>query len=353
MKPPSFQGWIFSTQPFQVLGGMNRRQSKLCIKKGASRRSSATISSLRASVPPRDIFFRSRRFVAFTLLEVLVATAVLALMMTFLFNLLGSSTKLWETGNKKIEAAQAARVGLNIIASDLQNAFAGKMASYNSSGNAYYNTVPFLGVDSSDSSTSGTLSNSLIPAEGSDKIFGVFLTNNSSNAFEQFDFQCVYVDDSDGFLNMRGYRYYLISQSRNDNFYFTSNNSTTSHDWPSPTPGTPSPIVDNCIRLTFRYYGNQTTLTSQTSSNGTRSFTSNGTWSSNATTAHPPLGVLVTITVLDSKTAEKIKPPLSEGDITAGINAALGLGNATDSYNQRLIRQGSETMSRFIPLNPN
>jgi hypothetical protein len=283
-------------------------------------------------------------------------------MMTFLFNLLGSSAKLWETGNKKIEAAQAARVGLNIIASDLQNAFAGKLVSYNSNGIPFYNTAPFLGIDSSDSSKNSTLNASLKPAEGSDKLFGILLTNNSSNAFDQFDYQCVFVDDNDGYLNMRAYRYFLVSQTRNDDFYFSSNNSTTPLSWPGATAGTPSPIIDNCIRLTFRYYGNQTLLSEQTSSNGTRSFTSNGSWTTaNTTTAHPPLGVLVTITVLDSITAEKIaqlnaslndNKPLSEDDITFGINAALGLDNATTSNDiQRLISQGSETMSRFIPFN--
>ena len=324
---------------------------------------------LRASAPPRETSpLRSQvsafRFQAsaFTLLEVLVATAVLALMMTFLFNLLGSSAKLWETGNKKIEAAQAARVGLNIIASDLQNAFAGKLVSYNSNGIPFYNTAPFLGIDSSDSSKNSTLNASLKPAEGSDKLFGILLTNNSSNAFDQFDYQCVFVDDNDGYLNMRAYRYFLVSQTRNDDFYFSSNNSTTPLSWPGATAGTPSPIIDNCIRLTFRYYGNQTLLSEQTSSNGTRSFTSNGSWTTaNTTTAHPPLGVLVTITVLDSITAEKIaqlnaslndNKPLSEDDITSGINAALGLDNATTSNDiQRLISQGSETMSRFIPFN--
>ena len=352
MKTIETQGRDGSPQPSQVSGATRRHPKRLRLKNRASRRSAPTFPPLRASVPPRKIPFRSR--LAFTLLEVLVATAVLALMMTFLFNLLGSSAKLWEIGNKKIEAAQAARVGLNIIASDLKNAFAGNMTSFTSTGNATYNIAPFLGVDSSDTSTSGTLSSSLKPAPGSDKIFGVLLTNSASNAFEQFDYQCVYVDDSDGFENMRGYRYYLVSQSRGDDFYFQSNNSTASFTWPASTAGTPSPIIDNCIRITFRYYGNQTSLTSQTSSNGTRSFTSNGTWSSNATTAHLPLGVLVTLTVLDSNTAEKIKPPLTESDITAGINAALGLGNANESIlNQRLIRQGSETMSRFIPFNSN
>jgi prepilin-type N-terminal cleavage/methylation domain-containing protein len=314
----------------------------------------AAIRAIRGSAFPVSAF-RSpvSSSSAFTLLEVLVATAVLALMMAFLFNLLGSSTKLWEVGNKKIEAAQAARVGLNIIASDLKNAFAGNMTSYSSNGSLVYNVAPFLGVDSSNTAITGTLTGDATVVPGSDQLFGVRLTSDSSNPYEQFGYQCVYVTNTGGFENMRDKRYYLVSQNIPDAFYYRGGSPTSA--WTNNTTSSQnSPIVDNCIRVTFRYYGNQTSLTSQTSSNGTRSFTSNGTWPSNATTAHLPLGVLVTITVVDSNTAEKIRPPLTESDITAGINAALGLGNANESIvNQRLIRQGSETMSRFIPFNAN
>jgi hypothetical protein len=273
-------------------------------------------------------------------------------MMTFLFNLLGSSAKLWEIGNKKIEAAQAARVGLNIMASDLKNAFAGNMTSFTSTGNATYNIAPFLGVDSSDTSVTGALSGNATLAEGSDKLFGVRLTSNSS--YDQFGYQCVFIDDSNGFQNMRGYRYYLVSQNNVDNFYFRNANATSSTSWYSGN-STEYPIIDNCIRLKFSYYGNQTSLSDQITANGTRSFTLNGTWSANPTTAHLPLGVLVTISVLDSKTAEKIAAIKGVSALTSDeINN--GLTNPPPSNltpAERLISQGSVTMSRFIPFNSN
>jgi prepilin-type N-terminal cleavage/methylation domain-containing protein len=353
------QGRDGSPQPSQNSGATRRHPRRLRLKNRVSRRSAPTfVNQVTRSTPfiSHSVFSVSSvvksSSSAFTLLEVLVATAVLALMMTFLFNLLGSSAKLWEIGNKKIEAAQAARVGLNIMAKDLKNAFAGNMTSFTSTGNATYNIAPFLGVDSSDTSVTGALSGNAKLAEGSDKLFGVRLTINPANTYDQFGYQCVFIDDEDGFKNMRGYRYYLVSQNNDDDFYFRNSNATSSTNWYSGN-STEYPIIDNCIRVKFSYYGNQTSLSDQITANGTRSFTTNGTWSANATTAHLPLGVLVTISILDSKTAEKIAAIKGVSALTSD-EIDNGLTNPPPSNLstvERLISQGSVTMSRFIPLN--
>jgi hypothetical protein len=342
-----------SSKPSHVSGATRHYQRMLRLKIGASRRSAPTISPLRAAALPHGSFHRPRLFAAFTLLEVLVATAVLSLMMAFLFNLLSSTTKLWEVGNRKIEAAQAARIGLNIMASDLRNAFAGNMTSFTSSGNSTYNIAPFLGISGNSLTVQGDLNGDASIANGSDQLFGIRLTTELSDPFEQFGYQCVYITNTDGFDNMRNKRYYLVSQNNSDAFYFR-NSSSNSTAWYSSNSSTNYPIIDNCIRLNFSYYGNQTSLSDQTSANGTCSFTSNGTWSANATTSHMPLGLLITISVLDSRTAEKIaaisQDALDGADITAGLNAAAGIGSTSNDI-QRLISQGSVTMSRFIPLN--
>ena len=361
MKAFEIQGRDGSPQPSQVSGASRRYQRRLRLKNRASRRSASTICPLRTSAPPCELFLRSRRFAAFTLLEVLVATAVLALMLSFLFNLLGSSSKLWEIGNKKIEAAQAARVGLNIIANDLKNAFAGNMTSFTSNGNSAYNIAPFLGISGNNLTVQGDLNGDASSANGSDQLFGIRLIPDTSNPFEQFGYQCVYITQTGGFDNMRDKRYYLVRQNNSDAFYFR-NSSSNSTNWYSSNYSSNYPIIENCIRINFKYYGNQTSLTDQTNASGTRSFTLNGTWSSNLTTAHLPLGALVTISVLDSKTAEKIaaisQGALDSDDITDGLDAAAGnktlpMGSSTSDTIQRLIAQGSVTMSRFIPFNPN
>jgi hypothetical protein len=355
---PSTQGRDGSPQPSQVSGADAPSWPFKLQVSGLN----SPAPPLRASAPPREIFpFRSPvsafRFQAsaFTLLEVLVATAVLALMMTFLFNLLGSSAKIWEIGNKKIEAAQAARVGLNIIANDLKNAFAGNMTSYSSNGSTFYNIAPLIGVDSSNSAITGTLTGDASVALGSDQIFGVRLTSDSSNPYEQFGYQCVYVTKTNGFDNMRDKRYYLVSQNNPDAFYFRNSSSNSSTWYNNSASSQNYPIIDNCIRLKFSYYGNQTSLSDQITANGTRSFTTNGTWSANQTTAHLPLGVLVTISVLDSKTAEKVAAikgtsALTQQEIENGLSSSP---SATLTPAERLISQGSVTMSRFIPFNSN
>ena len=149
--------------------------------------------------------------------------------MTFLFNLLGSSVKLWETGNKRIEAAQAARVGLNIMARDLQNAFAGNMTSFTSTGNSTYNIAPFLGLSGDNLTVKGDLAGDASNANGSDQLFGICLSSDSSAPYEQFGYQCVYITQTGGFYNMRDNRYYLVSQNNPDAFYFR--NSSNSTDW--------------------------------------------------------------------------------------------------------------------------
>jgi hypothetical protein len=112
------------------------------------------------------------------------------------------------------------------------------------------------------------------------------------------------------------------------------------------------PIIDNCIRLTFEYYGDPNL--------GNASDPAfSPVWSTTWTPANPthrlPLGVLVTATVLDSRTVDKIaalsSSPLSAADITAGIDAANGNGSTSNNI-QRLISQGAVTVRRFIPLNP-
>jgi hypothetical protein len=276
-------------------------------------------------------------------LELLVALAVMSMMLAFMFNLMGASLSFWETGNRRMEAAQAARVGLNIMAKDLKNAFAGNMTSFTANGTAIKNIAPFQAV-ASPSNTLG-LGGGAQNSPGSNQLCGVLLSGNSSVPYNEFGYQAVFLVGSNGTESMIGNRYYLVRKVDNigttgGNFFFQG--------FPNPTWFADStefyPIIDNCIRLVFQYYGNQTSAT------GTPGWTS--AWSP---TDRLPLGVLVTATVLDSRTVEKLSSlnnnsAFSEADITAGINAANGNGSTSNNI-QRLISQGAVTVRRFIPLN--
>ena len=316
-----------------------------------------TFPPLRASAPPREIFpFRSPvsafRFQAsaFTLLEVLVATAVLALMMTFLFNLLGSSAKIWEIGNKKIEAAQAARVGLNIIAKDLKNAFAGNMTTYNGTGGQILNYACFLAYDSPPN-TLNLVGSSTV--NGTHQLRAIVSTGDAADPFNEIGLQCVFMtaNHASGMAKNKCYLARKKVSYSSSQMYLTSNNTTslTASSW-SFTTGIWSnfaPIIDNCIGLTFNYaYKNGTSIDWTTTPNQTPAI-------NNFTSL--PLGVLVTITVLDSKTAEKIAAikgtsALTQQEIENGLSSSP---SATLTPAERLISQGSVTMSRFIPFNSN
>jgi prepilin-type N-terminal cleavage/methylation domain-containing protein len=280
---------------------------------------------------------------AFTLLEVLVATAVLALMMTFLFNLLGSSAKLWEIGNKKIEAAQAARVGLNIMAADLKNAIAGNMTAYSSNGSTLQNYANFFATDSPPNTIG--LGNAA-SSSGSHQIRFIASTSDPTDPINEIGYQCVYMTGNNS-IGMTPNRSFLVRKrvaaSSAPIFIRTNGSAPTSPEWVPANGGWDQnsgswfsfqPIIENCIGLEFIYAyqnGNSVAWTTLPNANPTPNNYS-----------VLPLGVLVKVTVIDSRTAEKIAQ-LSSSDPAASSDADI----------QRLISQGSVTMSRFIPFNSN
>lgn len=282
---------------------------------------------------------------AFSLLEVLVAVAVLSMMLAFMFSLLGSSLSLWESGNRRIEAAQAARVGLSIMANDLKNAFAGNMTSYTSNGTPIQNIAPFVAIDSPGTDAIDIPSTGqAINAEGSEQVYGVLSSGDANEPFKEFGFLCVFIGNKNGTDPMIGHRYYLVrklangSSGKGDFFLRTPDTG-----WKG-TSTTFFPLIDNCIRLTFKYYGNPT--------NPSDPPTWSQTW---LPTDRLPLGILITATVLDSRTAEKIAAtlngtPLSSGDIDS-IFTNPPTSNPTPI--QRLLGQGAVTVRRFVPLNAN
>ena len=352
MKTIAIQVRYGSPQPSMDFSVEHRQQRTFHIKYGASQQPAHS----RTSVFSVSSVVNSS---AFTLLEVLVATAVLAMMMTVLFNLLGASTKLWEIGNKKMEAAQAARIGLNILASDLKNAVSANHTAQTSSGNVTC-IIPFISLGSNTTTSLALNSGGAENALGSQQMAGVLLTDNPDIPYKEFGYMAIYLNDPNGYDSMIGKRYYLVKQtddaddsdvgSKGGNVYFSGN---VSNNWMSttvsPQSGAYYPVVENCIRLKFNYYGNTTDST------GTPNWVPNWENSSGPIVDRLPLGVLVTISIVDSRTATKLaalsnNSALSESDITAGLDAAAGNGTVSDPI-PSLISQGSVTLSRFIPFN--
>ena len=78
--------------------------------------------------PPRGL---SSRFSCpgFSLLEVLVATAVLSILMVMLMGLVSSASALWRQSENRAEAFREARAALGIISRDLSSIFVGPQAT--------------------------------------------------------------------------------------------------------------------------------------------------------------------------------------------------------------------------------
>lgn len=67
---------------------------------------------------------------AFTLLELLVAVVIFAVLIAVLFGMVDSVTKLWKASENRAESYREARAALNLIASDLKSALATTNTNY-------------------------------------------------------------------------------------------------------------------------------------------------------------------------------------------------------------------------------
>jgi prepilin-type N-terminal cleavage/methylation domain-containing protein len=90
--------------------------------------SSAPLSSISYRSPVESCAFYSirllsseRRAAAFTLLEVLVASAIMGIVMFVLVSTANTSMQLWRNSSEKIAVDREGRTGLSILAWDLQN----------------------------------------------------------------------------------------------------------------------------------------------------------------------------------------------------------------------------------------
>ena len=257
----------------------------------------------------------------FSLLELLVAMAILSMLMTMMFSLLGGTISLWELGNKRIEAAQTARVGLNIIANDLRRAISDQQISYTTTGGNTTCTIPFVAT--------------------STNLYGILATGKTNQPFEEFGYTCTKNTDANSVM-MTG-RCYLVrsysgtnlgSQTHSDFYQRGTANPNFTNAFESQFP-----IIENCVKLEFSYLsanytysaGNFTeTLKPLSSTWDANTFENPSFATRNATDPYEKLvGILVSVWVLDSRAAEKFSD------------------KSADDLTNRAVR-----MRRFIPLNP-
>lgn len=79
---------------------------------------------------PSSPFRRCAQREAFTLLELLVAMSVLALLLVLLLSMVNGATKLWKANENRVDSYREARAAINLIASDLASIYASPNANY-------------------------------------------------------------------------------------------------------------------------------------------------------------------------------------------------------------------------------
>ena len=281
---------------------------------------------------------------AFSLLEMLVAMAILSLMMVFLFNLVAQTMRAWESGGRQIEAAQAARIGLDTMARELQTAFGGQgvISDPLTPGALVTNTIPFFATNQG-TALWGLPSSAFTVAPNSGQLFAVAPLSGEGNAFGELGYMSVYVTQQSagnpGYHNLRGYRYYLIRHSpplTNGTDIFYRGNPNTNWMVSQAGGGGVSvghriALIPNCYQIGFAFASN--------SSNGVLSWST--TWASQT---NMPAGVLITAKVMDEKTAARIAVLKSNGltatDVTNGATTDVG----------RILREGTVEVHRFVPF---
>jgi prepilin-type N-terminal cleavage/methylation domain-containing protein len=285
---------------------------------------------------------------AFSLLEMLVAMAILSLMMVFLFNLVAQTMRAWEGGSKQVEAAQAARIGLEKMAQDLQFALGGSATAppLTASATGKTNFIPFFSTNNAIQTLGVPASLPLSPSSG--QIFAVAPVAEEKNELYELGYMSIFVtaaQGGEGYNTMRGRRYFLLRHAvpgtnnaatgRGDFFYANTapNNQWLTENVQAISDGNQPrrlPLIQNCYQLKFQYASNN---------NGVLSFSDQWTAGDRL-----PAGVSVTAKVMDEKTAARIASLRPNG-----LTAADVADGATSDV-ARILREGTVEVHRFIPF---
>ena len=269
--------------------------------------------------------------------------AVLSIMMAFLFNLVAQSTRAWESGARRVEAAQAARIGLDSMARELQSAFGGVGTVVNPTNpsSTISSIVPFYAANQA-TALLGLPAGPFQAATNSGQLFTVAPVPASTNSLGEFGYMSVYVTSQSsgnpGYHNLRGFRYYLLRHNppstNGTDFYYRG---TANSNWITSTAqgggiqdGHRVALIPNCYHISFAFASNN---------NGTLAWSTNWTSQTNM-----PDGLLVAVKVIDEKTAARLQAVQSNGLSASDLEP----GSSTTAA--RILREGTVEVRRFIPL---
>jgi prepilin-type N-terminal cleavage/methylation domain-containing protein len=272
---------------------------------------------------------------AFSLLEMMVAMAVLSMMMLFMFQFVGESFRAWDSGLRQIEAAQAARTALDRLARDMKFSVADrKIITVGNASRAQI--IPFY----EDSDPEGVPGETALQAPpNSAQLFTVAPVMDPLSRhgpFTENGFFTVYnaSERSTNLLSGRTYtlmwhRPYGNDEPKHDIYY--RNEATT--NWfggtnnEAASTGNRIGAIDHCYRMQTEFAFNTATGLEFTN-----------TWTA---TDSLPAGVLITLSVMDSKTAQRIAAMRPQG---------MRADSQESEDVLRIRNAGTVTVSRFIPF---
>lgn len=201
-------------------------------------------SSIRPAFPPAIYHLPTTTRSGFTLLEMLVAVAILALLMVAIFSAYDQVAKVWTLGEKRTEAFQSARLVLNQMGAELESA----IATTNNLPSPNGKSIRFI-------NNSGT----------SDSLYWVYSASDSMSQSYTDLTECGYqVALGTGSLGMKaGYYYLVYHQVHSDGSGYDIFRTGAPSGF---TNGQDAPILDNALCLKFRFeYADTSSSTNITS----------------------------------------------------------------------------------------
>lgn len=159
-----------------------------------------------------------KKAAAFTMLELLVAMAVLSLLVVLLLSMVDNATKMWRQSENRVDAYREARAALNVIASDLASIYTSANTNFFRINDSTVSIQP-----TSTSSTNNIFFIAALPAAAQDVgknksdlcEVGYFVTYNSTSLL-----------GADTNRSMNLYRYF---RSSDDTFTSLGNNQIVSN----------------------------------------------------------------------------------------------------------------------------
>lgn len=306
---------------------------------------------------------------AFTLTEILAATAILSVMFTIMFGILQQTSKGWQAANRRVEASQAARLALEQIAADLENCVAFIATNMpvepaNPRNRSY--AFGFVHLNACAGSGDSWYSSETPPSLPNDAIFIAAprpaSVNSSGSDLTTVGYAPLFVARAGGFANTPEGRYVLCRSFPVSNG-IPIQSFTNSSTWETFTPvreGGAStlpnffPIVDHCVRFEIRfvYYDTSGSLRTNATTWGRPDTNSPTGWSGLPSGARPglPLAADITLAVLDDRTAERLYRIQGRTVLPAGTIELIPTNLAAISQTnvQRTLQEGLTWFHRRV-----